>query len=456
MRVKLLLFGPLNRKPRSCLESRLIFRNNLSCDGSCDMKLKPLQIWFPRIGGSIKRPQTSRDSMRAFELWRDELVIWMLPEIHKPARWRINGIGNLAVPAEEFERIDVVHVTEQGCVYAPTAKGIMPDTIEGLLRSWLNLPKSGGVSFVRPLDSITVDAPFISSRKKVSSRKRTVSFGPGAYLPIIRSNRKKREATMVWPPKGAPAPVSPEAESALRFPSKKLTSDPPTVVTDQGDVASRVFLRWPGQLETMMPLLSGVDDLLAQAQMTKLAGQSTSDLAGALRRAAVSAQSYVFPGHTTVEHIWFRPTLEQKGASHVLFKAEERGLIPPRRRSDQASIDEALKKEAWQKWLAEPVSIRRVWGAIGLFWTLLLDHLEAQRKFAVCELCSGFIVGKEGKRFCGKEDDAECFKRRRTVDKRRSRLPSVRVKCLPSQIQCSSAENSLFVEQAIDRFVLAN
>ncbi len=276
------------------------------------MKLKALQIWLPRIGGSIKRPQTSRDAVRAFQRWRDELVVWMLPEIHKPARWRTNGIGNLAVPAEAFERIDVVHVTEQGDVYAPTVKGMMPGTVEGLLQSWLNVLKTDGVSFLPPVESITLDAPFISSRKKVSFRKRTVNFGPGAYVPIISSNRKKREVTMAWPPEGAPAPVSPEAESALRFPSKKLSSNLPTAVTDQGDLARRVFLRWPGLLENMMPLLSGVDDLLAQAQMTNLAGRSISDLAGALRAAAVDAQSYVFPGHTTFEHLWFRPTLEKK------------------------------------------------------------------------------------------------------------------------------------------------
>ena len=172
-----------------------------------------------------------------------------------------------------------------------------------------------------------------------------------------------------------------------------------------------------------MPLLSGPDDILAQAQMAKFARQSATDLPGALRAAVVEAQPYLFRGHSTVEHTWFRPTLGQKGAKHVLFNAEDRGLIVPQSREgcDENALNEALKQEAWQKSLAEPVPIRRVWGAVGLFWSLLLDRLEGQRPFIVCERCGRIIHGKDGKRFCGESDDHECFKSRRTVDQRRSR-----------------------------------
>lgn len=56
-----------------------------------------------------------------------------------------------------------------------------------------------------------------------------------------------------------------------------------------------------------------------------------------------------------------------------------------------------------------------------LILTLLLDRLEAQRPFIVCERCGRIIHGKDGKRFCGEGDDRECFKSRRTIDQRRSR-----------------------------------
>jgi hypothetical protein len=301
---------------------------------------------------------------------------------------------------------------------------MMPRTVDGLLDAWLNVHKNGGVNFVPASESITVKAPYLNRANKIAWRRRTVAFGPGTYMPIDSVDSETREVTLKWPPNGSPSPVSPEAESAQRFPSKKLESDPPTVITEQGDVALHVFLRWPGRLESLMPLLSGPDDLLGQAQMAKLARQSASDLTGALRAAVVEAQPFLFRGESTVEHTWFHPTLERRGPKHVLLKAEDRGLtVPPpsRRQWDQNALNEALKQDAWQKWLAEPVPIRRVWGAVGLFWTLLLDRLDAQRPFIVCERCGRLIYGKDGKRFCGESDDSDCFRGRRTVDQRRSR-----------------------------------
>jgi hypothetical protein len=243
-------------------------------------------------------------------------------------------------------------------------------------------------------------------------------------MPFSSINRESREVTMNWPPDGSPAPVSPEAESAARFPSKKLDSHPPTVITDKGDLALHVFLRWRRPLESMMPLLSSSDDLQAQAQMSAIARQSAADLQGALSAATVAAQPYLSRGYSTIEHSWFRPTLELTGFRHVLFKAQDRGLTVPkgsRHRWDERALKEALEQDSWRKWLAESVPIRRAWGAVGLFWALLLDRLEAQRPFAICDRCGRIISGKAGKKFCGKVDDAECFNGRRAIDQRRSR-----------------------------------
>jgi hypothetical protein len=378
----------------------------------------------PWLGPSIENPEVGRDATRAFELWRDELVVWMLPEFREPRRWRRDGIGYLAVPAEEFDRIDVVHVTEDGRVHNRAAREKLPRTVDGLLDAWLNLLQTGGLSWVPPPDLITVECPFVNPANEIVQRKRTISFGPGSYVPVHSVNRVTHETTMIWPPAGSPSPVSPEAESARQFPSKKLASDPPTVITKQGDVGLQVFLRWHGPLELIMPRLSGVEDMHAQAQMAGLARHSTADLAGASRAAAVTVQPYLSRGHSTVEHLWFRPTLERRGPRHILFKAEDRWLtVPPqlRQKWDENALNEVLKQEAWQKWLAEPIPIRRAWGGVGLFWTLLLDHLEAQRSFTVCERCGRIISGKEGKRFCGKSDDSACFNERRAVDQRRSR-----------------------------------
>jgi hypothetical protein len=68
------------------------------------------------------------------------------------------------------------------------------------------------------------------------------------------------------------------------------------------------------------------------------------------------------------------------------------------------------------------VPIRRVWGATGLFWALLLERLEEGRPSASCRRCGRIIWGKQGKRFCSPSDDLLCFRERRAADRRNSRL----------------------------------
>jgi hypothetical protein len=383
------------------------------------MKLKPTQVWFPRLGGSILGSAISRDAVRAFGLWKDEHLVWMLPDIHQHVRWEVGGIRNLALPSEKLDRIDLAHVTEEGWTYAPTAENMLPASIDGMLETWLNAP---GPEFYPP-EPLTILTPHIERDGKISARQRTVTFGPGAYMPFSSVDRENRSVTMRWPPEGSPLPVSPEAESLARFPSKTLGSDPPTVVTEGGDVALHVFLRWAEPFTSMMPVLSSPDDILAQLQMAKIARQSASDPQGALRAAALGAHPHIFQGCATLKDSWFYPALKHKGLRNVFFKAEDHGLSLRSGSSwNEERLKEALKQDDWRKWLAQTVPIRRVWGAVGLFWALLLDRLEERQPFGICERCGRIITGKRGKRFCGKGEDGRCFNNRRAIDKRRSRL----------------------------------
>jgi hypothetical protein len=391
--------------------------------------MKPLQLWLPCLGRSLNFPEVSRDAQRAFELWQGEAVVWMLPEIRTPVRWSSRGIRNLGVPSEEIDKIDIVHVSEKGQIYAPGAEGHFPSTLDGLFDCWLNVWKLGGATFISPPEPFPMIVPHIDPGKGVSYHRRVLRFGPGAYLPFSSVDQKSAEVTMRWPPEGLPSPVSPEAESVARYPLTQTDSDPSLVMTGNGDHALHVWLRWPAPLDTIMPLLSSADDIHAQTQLSNIARLSSSDHAQSLRAAEIGAQRYLFSGHTTLEHSWLRPALAENGAPHVILKAEERGLFAPKSLRDQWNVTasnellkELLKLDEWCERLAEVVSIRRVWGAAGLFWTLLLDRLQAGRPFISCETCGRIISGKAGKQFCGKSDDIQCFRSRRTTDKRRSRL----------------------------------
>jgi hypothetical protein len=242
--------------------------------------------------------------------------------------------------------------------------------------------------------------------------------------PIPDNGRRTKTVGMRWPPNGSPAPVSPDAESAKLYPSKRIESDPPVVMTEQGDKAPQALLRWAAPLTSMMPLFSALDDLQAQADMANLARLSGSDPGGATQSVKTKSHLYISQGRSTLEHTWLQPALRRKGLQHVLFTAEDHGLVVPswlREAPDPNALNKAVEQEDWQRRLSQPVSVRRVWGATGLLWALLLDRFEAQLSFQVCQHCGRIISGKAGKRFCGPDDSSQCFNARRAVDQRRSR-----------------------------------
>ena len=161
-----------------------------------------------------------------------------------------------------------------------------------------------------------------------------ISVGKGRFVPPARSavwagrvhaaqfgrSEVKRGDDAFRHRKDRPHQFSPEAESVARYPLTRTDADPNLVMTESGDRALNVWLRWPAPLNTIMPLLSSADDIHAQAQLSNIARLSSSDYAGSLRGAEVGAQRYLFSGHTTLEHSWFRPALAEKGVRHVIFR----------------------------------------------------------------------------------------------------------------------------------------
>jgi hypothetical protein len=124
--------------------------------------------------------------------------------------------------------------------------------------------------------------------------------------------------------------------------------------------------------------------------MANLARLSGSDLGSATRSAITKSHLYISRGHSTLENTWLRPALQRKGLQHVLFTAEDHGLVVPswlRETPDANALNQVVKQEHWQKCLTQPVQVRRVWGATGLLWALLLDQFGAQRSFQVCRRC---------------------------------------------------------------------
>jgi hypothetical protein len=177
--------------------------------------------------------------------------------------------------------------------------------------------------------------------------------------------------------------------------------------------------------------ISAIDDIYCQAKATEIIAQSATDPSGAIRATHEHAKDYISQGNTTRELAWFHTTLVEKGMAALLFQAEEFGLESPAYvqqfpASDWNGVgpDELLSIPEWSTYTKQVVSIRRTWGASGLFWALLLDALVDRQSFGTCERCGNIILGKRNKRFCGFNDNPNCFRERRAADTRRCRTGS--------------------------------
>src|SRR5260370_7699963 len=92
--------------------------------------MRPLQVWFPTFTSSLSRPAADRDMQRAFQAWRGEQVVWLLPDLSKIIRWQERpeqpGPHVVALPAERLERIEVYHVGANGQGVGPGFKSHFP------------------------------------------------------------------------------------------------------------------------------------------------------------------------------------------------------------------------------------------------------------------------------------------------------------------------------------------
>ncbi len=110
-----------------------------------------------------------------------------------------------------------------------------------------------------------------------------------------------------WPRKGFPSTVLPETEGTKRPPSMKLDSDPTSVATAQGDLTLHVFLRWPQPIGALMPLLSSLDDILAQARMADLVRNSTANLDATLKAFYSLREAQIVIEQWRIEYNTHRP-----------------------------------------------------------------------------------------------------------------------------------------------------
>jgi hypothetical protein len=386
--------------------------------------MRPIQWWRPLLGASLGLPDVGRGVARAWAAWRGENRVWLVPELPAVGRWRPAsappGWWELAVPAHRPDRVDVFHIGANGWVWGPQAEvGFPAGHVDGLLERWLNVCTQDGIAFMSAPQALIMDIPVIAGEE---GRYAAIMYRlqPGPTIPLFSSERDPHDMRGHWPPEGWPAPsVFPDVESQeLYGPWDRLAeTELPVAVShrDPGLRALHHLLRWPEPLTALMSWGSAMDDLSGHANMAAIARRSENDPEGALREAQEASRLYVTEGHATLEWAWFWPTLRQRGVEGLFLEATGRFRLTA------GDLAEVFRSEAWQGVMRQRVPVRRAWGALGLFWALLLDRLETRRPLPHCQWCGWFLRGKRGKQNCGPHDNKVCFHERRAVDQRRSR-----------------------------------
>jgi hypothetical protein len=393
--------------------------------------MTPLQLWLPTLGPSLNFEETRRDASRAFREWRGESVVWLLQNIDQVVRWDEGTVRCVAVPAEGLDCVRVFHIGKRGGVVGEAVGDRFPrQTVRGLLEAWLSCHLHGPLTAV-PYKPILMSLPVVSSAGAVSYRKYVLPIDPGPVLPVDGVEPDNTIDCRWQSPRGQT--ISPDAESLARNGPLKAERREgyETAIGPNGEVSLRVLQVWPPPLTGLMPILSAIDDIYYQAKATEIIAQSAPDPSGAIRATYEQAKDYISQGNTTRELAWFHTTLLEEGMAALLFQAEEFGLKPPTSvrqlpaaEWDRVSPDKLLSIPEWSTFTKETVPIRRAWGASGLFWALLLDALVNRQSFGTCERCGSIILGKRGKRFCGFNDNPNCFRERRAADTRRCRTNS--------------------------------
>jgi hypothetical protein len=435
----------------------------------------PMQVWLPTVHAGLGMPEAARDAQRAYAAWSGEGTVWLLPEVKEPGRWardvqsrKLPGGCELTLPAEHWERLDIFHIDADGWAYGIGVDGCFPGRrVDGLLHAWLNTFQTGGVAAHDCPQSVTIERPRITEHGIIYERA-PIQLQPVSVLPLLRSGQDDHSPPLLstgqetqgltegtgatdhlvlcgWPPEGCSyAPISPEGESAARYGRlKRVEEEGRAVAVSQRDPTMRALhlrLHWRPPLAGLLPFGGGLDVLWAQTRMVAIAARSANDPAGALQEAREAAGPYVGVGVTTYELSWFMPALialpQTTEKEKQRYLAEGRSLEDltwdlafegARERFGLEAQDygEAVRSGEWKRKMRAPIPIRRAYGAVGLFWALLLDRLEASVPFQKCERChyllEGKRRGKKTKRVCGPQDNKGCYNQRKAKDMRRSR-----------------------------------
>ena len=373
-----------------------------------------VQLWLPLFPMSPFQGAAARDLQRARKEWQGEILIYLSPDYKKVSRFVLQpegtsaSLGILGIPSETTNLIELIHIDEEGNCFPPSGHRLPEEwkarIPENLFQQWLNCEPP----VISAVNEMATFFP-IERRGKVKLEKKTLV--PPPYLIVsVKIDKNSKNLKLEWPPKGyefPPLSISPEAEIAEYIkPPKEIKYD------------SRVRLKWPEPFDRLFPIGGSVDFLYHHEVMKKAIKEKDEIAILAWKNQFVSTVK------VTLDLIWTLPKLTRDILSGINpeITPDVGFFVDLQGKYDivAKSLKEMKENKDYIKKLTQPYEIPCIFGWVGYFWWELSERAK-EKSINICERCGNVIKGKADKRFCSKEENIECFRARRTEDKRRGR-----------------------------------
>lgn len=361
--------------------------------------MKPIQLWLPTFTGGAARPSRQRDLQRLKNAWNRHHVIWTIPNWGEPATWVEDGLQVGCIAGEEIERFRIIHIGSNYAAAGPAAALFESLAVEELLKEWTEAEVSAVCS------DGSVIAAMLPEPSPEGVRYQPADLQPiaGGSFRAIGIGEDERKLIARWPTEeSGPSPISPQSEALAMEPLQNPESQP-------------LRLNWSPPFDDMLPMLPSEDDLFAFNMLREAVELVGTDGQGATKIADMHSASWLEDGISNVNLAWLQPILAREGSEGA------HAAIMGRFDTQHWDLADAYQDRKVQAELLRPMSVRRAIGIPGLAWALLLDHLAQGRLERNCGLCGSPIRGRSHKKYCSESENPDCFRRRRSADRRRAR-----------------------------------
>jgi len=163
---------------------------------------------------------------------------------------------------------------------------------------------------------------------------------------------------------------------------------------------------------------AGIDLLMHQEIFSRCIRElNEGQIDKVMKEAEARLGAFTSSGRSTIWHSWFAP-MAMANVQEVLFAVETQYSLVAN------TIEELDQSEEFHKTMDRPVGVTVINDWLGYMWWDFYQDLQEKITIQCCEAC-GWVIrgGHHDRRFCRREENIECFRKRNKISQRTSRSP---------------------------------